>query len=171
MAKFRFYTLAAICLVLIFLQPCFAQQEYELPIVMDAYSHIGDSYSYASIGPNSFDCSGFIYYLFLTHYNIELPHSAYKIGYSDDYTKIIDKNNLQTGDVVCFNTNRGDGDESDHVGLYITNGFFIHASSGKGKVIISSLFEGFYSERFSWGIRIIEKEDAHEYNDKARRTR
>ena len=63
---------------------------------------------------------------------------------------------LEAGDIVFFNTNKRDGDICDHSGLYIGEGNFIHCSSAKGKVIISTLEEGYYNEVFSWGRRIKE---------------
>ena len=42
---------------------------------------------------------------------------------------------------------------SDHVGIYLGSGQFIHASDAAGEVVISSMEEGYYSEVFSWGIR------------------
>ena len=83
--------------------------------------------------------------------------SAYDQGYDNTYPKIETIEELQEGDLVYFNTNRSDGDLSDHAGIFIGNNQFIHASSAKGKVIISDLSEGYYNERFSWGRRIIEE--------------
>ena len=47
-------------------------------------------------------------------------------------------------------------DLSDHVGIYISDGDFIHASSGGGRVMISNLDSGYYNRVFSWGRRILE---------------
>ena len=62
---------------------------------------------------------------------------------------------LKRGDVVCFDTEPTDGDLSDHTGIYLGQGYFIHSSSGAGKVIVSSLTSGYYKDNFSWGRRIL----------------
>ena len=127
------------------------------PLVKEANLHIGKPYIYAAEGPNAFDCSGFTYYCVDKIYNIQLLRSAYDQGYDDSYTKIESIEELVEGDLVYFNTNLSDGDLSDHAGIYIGNNQFIHASSAKGKVIISDLSEGYYNKRFSWGRRIVEE--------------
>ena len=56
---------------------------------------------------------------------------------------------------MYFNT-VSDSDLSDHAGIYIGNGYFIHASSGGHRVVVSSLLSGSYYNRvFSWGRRIL----------------
>lgn len=143
-----------LCLLLILiLQPvCFASLLAE-----EAKLHLNKPYVYAMAGPNSFDCSGFTYYCVDTIYDIQLLRSAYDQGYDDSYLKIENIEELQEGDLIYFNTNRSDGDLSDHAGIYIGDNQFIHASSAKRKVIISDLSEGYYNERFSWGRRLIEE--------------
>ena len=54
---------------------------------------------------------------------------------------------------MYFNT-VSDGDLSDHAGIYLGAGYFIHASSGQGKVVVSSLASGYYNQVFSWGRRV-----------------
>ena len=83
-----------------------------------------------------------------------MESSAYSQGYDDTYTKISKISELKRGDMVCFNTNDTDSDLSDHTGIYLGGGYFIHASSGAGLVIVSTLNSGYYKEAFSWGRRI-----------------
>ena len=111
----------------------------------------GMPYVYGSFGPNSFDCSGFVYWCF-KQINIKLKDSAYKQGYDNRYPKI-SYGDLQPGDLVFFNT-VDDKDLSDHSGLFIGNGKFIHASSSAGEVIISKMTSGYYKRNFSWGRRV-----------------
>ena len=69
---------------------------------------------------------------------------------------------LKRGDVVCFNTDEdttNKNDLSDHTGIYLDKGYFIHASSSGQKVMISQFVSGssdFYKRTFSWGRRILE---------------
>ena len=123
-----------------------------------ATQQLDKPYQYAAAGPNAYDCSGLAVYCYQEIFDITLPRSAKDLGYCDDYEKIEEAEELQLGDVVCFNTNSYDGDLSDHIGIYIGDGKFIHASSARGRVIISTLYEGYYQERFSWGRRIISLE-------------
>ena len=67
-----------------------------------------------------------------------------------DACEKIEKENLQEGDLVFFNTRRG----VSHVGVYLRNGYFTHSSTGKG-VTISSLDDAYYSKKFIGGGRII----------------
>jgi hypothetical protein len=69
-------------------------------------------------------------------------------------TQIDGINNLKRGDLVFFNT-VSDSDLSDHAGVYIGEGYFIHASSGAHKVVVSNLTTGYYGRVFSWGRRIL----------------
>ena len=144
-----------ICFLLAFL--IFSNVCFAFPLVEEAKLHLDKPYIYAMAGPNSFDCSGFTYYCIDKIYDIQLLRSAYDQGYDDTYLKIETIEELEEGDLVYFNTNKTDGDLSDHAGIYIGDNQFIHASSAKRKVIISDLSTGYYNQRFSWGRRIVEE--------------
>jgi len=119
---------------------------------------LGKPYIYGTAGPNSFDCSGFTTYCF-KKVNVSLGRSAYAQGYnSSSGTKITNISDLKRGDIVCFET-ISDSDSSDHVGIYLGGGYFIHASSGSGngrRVCISNMNSGFYQREFTWGRRPID---------------
>lgn len=120
-----------------------------------ATQQLDKPYIYATAGPRTYDCSGLVVYCYQEIFDITLPRSAKDLGYCDDYETIENIEDLYKGDIVCFNTNLKDNDLSDHVGIYLGDNEFIHASSGKGHVIISPIDKGYYNERFSWGKRII----------------
>ncbi len=122
-----------------------------------AKSKIGSPYVYATEGPDTFDCSGFTTYV-MKQLGISLPRSAYNQGYDQYGVKITDKNNLMPGDLVFFNTNNSDGDLSDHAGIYLGNGDFIHANSGSAMSVCISNMEtsSFYKVAFSWGRRVLD---------------
>ena len=113
-----------------------------------AKSKLGDSYVYAAAGPDHFDCSGFVYYVFKEN-GIMLPRTS--LQQSKDGEKLT-RELLQKGDILSFDTHeRG---HVNHSGIYLGNGKFIHASSGKAYgVTISELDKGFYKDKFRWGIR------------------
>lgn len=123
-------------------------------VIYVAQQQLGKRYVFGSAGTATFDCSGLTMYCF-KQVGVSLRHSAYSEGYNDSYKKISDKSSLRRGDLVFFNT-VSDGDQCDHVGIYLGSYYFIHASSGAGKVIVSNLSSGYYSRVFSWGRRILE---------------
>lgn len=133
-------------------------------VIYNAQNQLGMPYvygkGYKTANPTGFDCSGFVYWCFYK-LGIELGESAYKQGYDNRYTKISDIASLKRGDVVCFNTSN-DSDLSDHTGIYLGNGYFIHASSGstKRKVVVQRMYgdsisNDYYKRNFSWGRRIL----------------
>ena len=124
--------------------------EYAIYLAQGA---LGCPYVYGATGPEKFDCSGLTCYIFKA-IGVKLERTAYNQGYDDSYTKIEGWQNLKRGDVVFFNT-ISDSDLSDHAGVYIGEGYFIHASSGAHKVVVSNLTTGFYGRVFSWGRRIL----------------
>lgn len=121
-------------------------------IIEYAKSKLGCKYVYGAEGPTTFDCSGFTQTAF-AQVGVKLSRSAYSVGYGAAGTEIAYAG-LVRGDIVCFNT-ISDSDLSDHVGIYLGSGKFIHASSGKGQVVISDMSSGYYNRVFSWGKRFI----------------
>ena len=121
-------------------------------VISVARSKLGKLYVYGAFGPNTFDCSGFTNYCF-RQIDVDLKQSAYTQGYDKKYPKIAFKD-LRAGDLVFFDTVT-DSDLSDHVGIFLGKGKFIHASSSAGKVIISGMSSGYYNRVFSWGRRVM----------------
>ncbi len=113
-----------------------------------AKSKFGSPYVYANAGPNKFDCSGFVYFVFKTN-GIKIPRTSRDQSKSG---KKLTRAEIKKGDILLFDTaHRG---HVNHSGVYLGDGKFIHASSGKAKsVTISSLDKGFYPDKFRWGIR------------------
>ena len=118
-----------------------------------AKSKIGNSYEPAKAGPDHFDCSGFVYYLFKTN-GIKIPRSSLPQSQSG---KKLTREALKRGDILFFDT--ANRNHVNHSGVYLGNGKFIHSSSGKAYgVTVSELDKGFYLNKFRWGIRKIESE-------------
>jgi N-acetylmuramoyl-L-alanine amidase len=107
---------------------------------------------YGGSSPSGFDCSGYVQYVF-KQFGINLERVA--ADQAGQGTKV-SKANLKPGDVVFFDTN-GKNNYINHVGIYIGNGNFIHASSGssKRKVVISDLSEGFYADAYMTARRFL----------------
>ena len=101
---------------------------------------LGTPYVYGANGPDSFDCSGFTKYVF-AHFGYSLNRSA--SGQLDN-GKEVALSEIQPGDLVFFIYD-GATTRASHVGIYIGNDQFIHASTGsKQAVVISQLLGGSY---------------------------
>ena len=151
MKKFWLIIFLTIFLLLLFS----LRLETASPIAKESILHIEKPYQYGAVGPDSFDCSGFIYYCVKQSCGITIPRTAYEQGYNEEYEKIENIKDLKIGDLLYFNTIKNDKDLSDHAGIYIGNNEFIHCSSAIGKVVISKIENNYYSRRFSWGRRLI----------------
>lgn len=116
-------------------------------IIDFASKKLGSPYVWGATGPNSFDCSGFVGYVFKSAANLNLPRVS---SAQATFRPKISSMNMKKGDLVFFETT-GRGRIS-HVGIYMGNNQFIHASSGSKRVTVSSLDSGFYKKTFRWAI-------------------
>lgn len=116
-----------------------------------AISLLGVPYVYGGRGPSSFDCSGFTTYV-LEEVGIDRVGNSAAQGNNDEWEKIAYED-LQRGDLLIFTDTAGR--EIGHVGIYLGEGRFIHASSGSAKSVTISTLSGSYLERFLWGRRWI----------------
>ncbi len=120
-------------------------------VIAAAKAKQGCAYVYGKSGPSTFDCAGLVKYAF-KQVGVSLSGSAKGQGYNAG-TKV-SYSQLKAGDIVCFDTVE-DSDLSDHTGIYLGGGKFVHCSSAAGEVIISSLSSGYYRRVFSWGRRVL----------------
>ena len=114
-----------------------------------AQSKLGQSYEPAAVGPDHFDCSGFVYYL---HKEQGISIARSSIDQSKEGKKL-SKAQLKRGDLVFFDTSQKG--HVNHSGVYLGEGKFIHASSGKAYGVTISDMNGWYKDKFKWGIRKI----------------
>jgi hypothetical protein len=100
----------------------------------------GTPYRYGGTSKKGVDCSAFVNFFMSAVYGLDIPRNS-KEQY--DAAKKIKKKQLEEGDLVFFNTRRG----ISHVGVYIGNNKFVHASTSNG-VIISDLDDDYFSRRY-----------------------
>ena len=108
-------------------------------IVLTAQDYLGCPYVYGAAGPSSFDCSGFTSYIYK------------QCGYSLNRTATdqlangisVEKEDLQPGDLVFFKYNTSK--PVSHVGIYVGDGQFIHASTNNYKIRYDDLTTGHYA--------------------------
>lgn len=118
-----------------------------------AIAQLGDPYVWGAEGPDSFDCSGFIHYC--------LNQTGYSVGRTtaDTYSRraswqYVDRDELQPGDLMFYYSDTpDDGDHIGHIGIYLGNGYHIHASSDYGYIVICRV-EGWYDRMLSHGRRV-----------------
>ena len=112
-------------------------------VISFAKQYLGYKYVAGGASPSTgFDCSGFTSYVY-KNFGVSLSRTS--SGQRSNGVAV-DKSNLQAGDIVCF---------SGHVGLYIGNNQFIHASNPKGGVKINSLSDSYYVKNYITSRRVI----------------
>ena len=120
-------------------------------VIRTAKRYLGRRYVWGAVGPRAFDCSGFTQYVLRKSKGVRLPRISRRQAY---YGKYVSRSHLRPGDLVFFDTSRRRRGYVNHVGIYIGNNKFIHASSARHRVVITSLNRPFYRARFKWGRRV-----------------
>jgi len=121
-------------------------------IEWNAKSFLGTKYVWGATGPATIDCSGFTQWVY-RDIGIDIPRVSRNQARVGEYVRY---ENLQRGDMVFFDTKRKRSGKVTHVGIYLGNGNFIHASSNAKKVVIYNFNEKeFYKKRFLWGRRVL----------------
>ena len=104
----------------------------------------GTPYRIGGTTDRGIDCSALVRNVFRDTFDVELPRSTQDQVHEG---RPIDRQELQAGDLVFFSP----PGRYNHVGIYVGNGYFLHASTSKG-VIISSL-DNSYWRRYYWQAR------------------
>jgi cell wall-associated NlpC family hydrolase len=138
-------------------------EHYDLPgfdyttireqMLMEIIKYLGTPYKYGGNTKDGIDCSAFTQTLYKDVFNIDLLRSA-RLQYTQG-KEVSDKDDLQFCDLVFFNTRKRV--RPGHVGIYIGENLFAHASSAKG-VTVSSINYDYYSRTYM-GARRLDKDD------------
>lgn len=132
----------------------------ETPLMKIVGELLGVRYKTGGSTPKGFDCSGFTSYVFEKLAGIDLNRRS--IDQAKEGIKI-EKDKLREGDLVFFKTN---GKSISHVGIYVGDGKFAHASSTKG-ITITSLDDKYYAKRYVTARRVLSDDQYRELASRA----
>ena len=114
-----------------------------------AMQYVGYPYVYGAESPSDgFDCSGLVYYTY-GQFGYSLKRTA--DDQMDHNGTPVSRDALQVGDLVFF----GNGSYANHVGIYIGNNNFVHAANPSSGVVVSSMNETYYANRYLTARRVI----------------
>ena len=130
--------------------PSSAKKTYS-SVVAAAQDQLGKPYVWSAEGPDSFDCSGLVYYCLKQSGHSVSRRSAKGFSQTGSWTLISSMSELRAGDLVFFKSDSKDS--VNHTGICISNSVMIHASSSKGQVVRSNLHQAYWERNFVCGRR------------------
>jgi len=104
----------------------------------------GVRYRYGGLDKSGVDCSGFVHLTLKRRFGLQPPRTTRGLS---EYGVAVSKNELRAGDLVFFTIGRS----KRHVGIYVENDKFLHASTSRG-VMLSDMKEDYWSGRY-WKAR------------------
>lgn len=129
------------------------QSSLRTKIIKEALSFLGTRYTYGGESKSGLDCSA-LTRLVYRKIGLELPQNSY-LQYKNGIP--VSKDDAKPGDLVFFNR----GGSIGHVGIYLGEDLFIHASFSLRRVVISSLSERYFKNRFAGFRRYLSDTDSH----------
>ncbi len=109
----------------------------------------GTPYRYGGNSRYGIDCSGFVHTMFRDALGVEVPRSTQLLSQAG---RRVSFQRLEVGDIIVFRTSR----KVLHVGIYVGNHQFIHASKSKG-VMISKLSNPYWVDAYEKSVRVIDR--------------
>lgn len=129
-----------------------------------AMSMMGTRYRYGGASRSGTDCSGLVIQAYRAQ-GVNLPRTSASMA---TVGKAVPKGELKPGDLVFFRTR---GSRISHVGIYKGGGKFVHSSSGRGRVTVNSLSDGYYSRRYAGARRVVKSTGSKTSTPKAATTK
>ncbi|MBS1747681.1 MAG: C40 family peptidase [Bacteroidetes bacterium] len=123
------------------------EQMNDLPLLREIDHWWGIRYCYGGTDESCIDCSAFTQTLLHNVFRVDVPRTANE---QYDFATHIGDQELREGDLVFFKT----GKHITHVGLYVGNYKFVHASTSSG-VTISDLSDSYWSKKYAGAGRVI----------------
>ena len=118
-------------------------------LVKIGQGQIGTPYVYGGSSPSrGFDCSGFTQYVYKNAIGVNLPRTARKQSAIGQY---IPRQYILPGDLIIMDLV---GDKS-HVGIYIGEGKFFHASTSRGRLTVADMNSPYFSPRYDSSVRVL----------------
>lgn len=166
MMKFCFHLVCGFALFALSSQHAFAKQTTakrgpsprstqaptDAEIQEEAKKYLGVRYRRAGASRKGFDCSGFVKIVYRDVFGVDLPHQSSQQSRSADFESA-SLDSLQTGDLVFFSTDRKTR-AINHVGIYLSEGRFIHAARSQG-VVISKMDDPYWRPKIVAAKRLI----------------
>ncbi|AGB83233.1 spr peptidase [Serratia sp. FGI94] len=116
--------------------------------ILDQYADWkGVRYRLGGESKRGIDCSAFVQRTFREQFGMDLPRSTYQ---QEDMGKKVQRSKLRPGDLVLFRS----GSTGRHVGIYLGNDQFVHASASNG-VMISKLTNVYWNKRYHEARRVL----------------
>lgn len=147
----RYFNRLLVCFAFAFVSACSSSpvnqggESYYRAQMQEVYREWqGTPYRLGGTNKRGIDCSAFTQIAMYDVYRLDLPRTTSQLV---NKGKKVSRSNASYGDLVFFKT----GSRTRHVGIYIGNNQFMHASTSKG-VIISSLSNSYWKSKF-WQIR------------------
>lgn len=131
-------------------------------LLKTAYAMRGTRYIWGGTSRSGgFDCSGFTSTVYRKD-GIDIPRTSRE---QSEIGTRVHRGSLQKGDLVFFKTLGSH--HINHVGIYIGDGKFMHASSGRGRVTVSKLSDSYYQNHFAEARRVIKKKSSSKKKSKS----
>lgn len=113
-------------------------------LYLTAFDWLGTPYHYGGSSKSGVDCSSFVKKMYALSYSQELKGTSRSL-----YSQIepVAQEELQEGDLVFFKIR---GNTISHVGVYLKDGYFVHASTKRG-VMVNNLNEKYYKQYYFEG--------------------
>lgn len=128
--------------------------DYDDPhaLFLEASRWVGVRYRYGGKSRSGVDCSGLVGCIYRNVYGVQLQPNS-KMQYQRDLRQKVRKSHLKAGDLVFFSP-KGSARSINHVGIYLKDGKFIHASTSRG-VRVDPLDDSYWVRRWVSGGRVV----------------